>query len=236
MSTTYFILTKPKSSPINSNTDSDIINTNNKNVYILPRNNISYYVDKGLFESNLIEWCKQFCSKDKRIIDVGAHSGTYSISLSSYCKEVEAFEPQKMTYYSLCGSVCLSGITNITCHNYGLGSKEQVGELILNIISNDGGGSTIIDVDDRNVLRKETIKIKMLDEYEFDDVGFIKVDIEGNEKAFFEGAKQTLIRCKYPKILFESNSGDKDPIDVLTNMGYKVLNVNGVKNMLLATI
>lgn len=99
-----------------------------------------------MFEKNLIEWCKQFCKKDQNILDIGAHSGTYTISLADYCKNVYAFEPQKMTFYSLCGSIALSNITNTTCLNYGLGSSEQVGKQILKIISADGGGllSTVI--------------------------------------------------------------------------------------------
>ena len=98
MSTKYFILTKRPGSQIYDNNDNQIVYLNNKDVHILPQTNLTYYATHGLFESNLIEWCKQFCSKDKVFLDIGAHSGTYTISLSAYCKEVYSFEPQKMTY------------------------------------------------------------------------------------------------------------------------------------------
>jgi hypothetical protein len=39
-------------------------------ICILPKNNINYYINHGLFEKNLIEWCKQFCDKDKNILDI----------------------------------------------------------------------------------------------------------------------------------------------------------------------
>lgn len=77
------------------------------------------------------------------MLDIGAHSGTYTISLAENCKNVYSFEPQKMTFYSLCGSIALSNIKNVTCINTGLGSEEQVGIQKLNIISLDGGGSTL---------------------------------------------------------------------------------------------
>ena len=138
----YFILSKPAYLEINCDKKNQIIGLNER-VYILPKNNINYYIDNGLFEKNLIEWCKQFCNKDQNILDIGAHSGTYTISLADHCKHVYSFEPQKMSYYSLCGSVALSNITNVTCINIGLGSEEQVGMKNLNIISLDGGGSTL---------------------------------------------------------------------------------------------
>ena len=69
------------------------------------------------------------------MLDIGAHTGTYTVSLAQYCNHVYAFEPQKMTYYALCGSIALSNLTNVTCLNVGLGSNEQVGKQTLNIIT-----------------------------------------------------------------------------------------------------
>ena len=42
-----------------------------------------------------------------------------------------------MTYYTLCGRVAMSNLTNITCFNIGLCSNEQVCKQTLNIISVD---------------------------------------------------------------------------------------------------
>ena len=89
----YFILTKPNGSNIDRDDKNQIISVKEK-IYILPKNNINYYINNGLFEKNLIEWCKQFCKKDQNILDIGAHSGTYTISLADYCKNIYAFEPQ----------------------------------------------------------------------------------------------------------------------------------------------
>ena len=117
----YFILKKPKNIHLDNDNKNEVICLSD-NVYILPKNNITYYIEHGLFEKQLIEWCKQFCSKDKNILDIGAHTGTYTIGLAEHCKHVFSFEPQKMTYYALCGSVALSNIRNVSCINVGLGS------------------------------------------------------------------------------------------------------------------
>jgi len=142
MSTKYFLLTKDAAARIDNNENNQLFFPNKSRSYLLPSINLSYYSTDGLFESSLMEWCRQFCSPEGIFIDIGAHTGTYSISLAHCCKTVYAFEPQKMTYYALCGSVALSDLPNVNCIQTALGSPEQVGKATLNIRSHDGGGSS----------------------------------------------------------------------------------------------
>ena len=233
MSTSYFIMTKSCDKAVDNNDNNQVVLLNNNQSFILPKNLMECYVTNGLFESNLIEWSKQFCSKNKIFLDIGAHTGTYSISLSLHSKEVYSFEPQKMTYYALCGSVALSNRENITCLNVGLGSEEQVGKKTLNIISNDGGGSTIHETN--NVLRKEEINIQTLDSYELSNIGFIKMDVEDNEYFVLVGGTKTLRESNFPPILFESNRQNDQLFDYLMSLGYHIKQINGF-NMFLAKI
>jgi FkbM family methyltransferase len=192
------------------------------------------------------------------MLDIGAHTGTYALSLASKCKHVYAFEPQKMTYYALCGSVALSNIENITCLNFGLGSQEQVGITQLNIISPDGGGSSICNNSNNKIIKKENIEIKTLDTLThlqnsctypeltypelpypelYNNIGFIKMDIEDNELECLKGAKNTLLRNKRPPILFESNINSPIRIQLfeyITHLGYKIIPIAGIANMFLA--
>lgn len=219
----------------------EVIVLDKPRVHLLPRNNLEYYKDNGLFEQSLINWCKQFCSKDKVFLDIGAHSGTYAITLAPYCKAVHCFEPQRMTYYSLCGGVSLSGLENVVCHQVGLGSKEQVGVQTLNIVSEDGGGSSL-HTNDHKVLRTEQVQICTLDSLNLSDVGFIKMDVEENELYVLKGALDTLARSPNVKILFEYN-GEKNETKgsdnlfyyIETKLRYNILPVSGYKNMYLAT-
>ena len=227
----YFILTKPNEVQTNDDKKNQIICVNEK-VYILPKNNITYYIHNGLFENNLIEWCKQFCSKDKNILDIGAHSGTYTISLAEHCKHVYAFEPQKMTYYSLCGSVALSNIRNASCINIGLGTADQVGKQTLNIVSLDGGGSTLHA--NHNILQTEEIEIRTLDSFNLENIGFIKIDVEDNELQVLQFSQNTLKKSNYPKILFEMNNTNTKLLDFLKGLNYDILTINNCNNMFLA--
>jgi FkbM family methyltransferase len=227
-----FILTKNKDDSIDNKTSQIICLT--EVIYILPKNLLEYYVSNGLFEKELIEWCKEFCSKDKNMLDIGAHTGTYSISLAQYCNTVYAFEPQRMIYYSLCGSVALSNIRNVHCKNVGLGSHDQVGTLKINGISLDGGGATIHEPPHKAmILYQEDIEIITLDSLNLYNIGFIKIDVENNELQVLQGAIQTLERSNYPKILFEMNETNNDLIQFLNDLHYKIIRVS-YNNMFLA--
>jgi len=235
MSTSYFVLSKPEDKETSNNDEDGVVLLQKKINYILPRTLITCYTENGLFESGLIDWCKQYCKKDKIVLDIGAHTGSYALSLAPYCEKVYAFEPQKMTYYALCGGVALSNMNNIECLNIGLGSTEQVGNMTLNIVSNDGGGSSVHN-DNSNVLATEEIKIDALDNLGISNISFIKMDVEDNEQYVLDGAKETLKKSNYPPILFECNDRAKHQglFDIIEELTYSVITINGVQNMYLA--
>ena len=246
MSTSYFLLTKPC-----ENTEKPIIENNEKDVivyptsgitYILPKNLASCYVKDGLFESQLINWCSQFIKKKTGdvFLDIGAHTGSWSLSLAPLAKHVYAFEPQKMTYYGLCGGVALSNLKNVTCINKGLGSQDQCGKQPLYIVSDDGGGSTV-QPPSNNVLRQEEIEIITLDSLKIKDVSFIKMDVEENELAVLQGAVHTIKKNKYPPIVFECNDSNlaldtqhRLYIFLTNDLDYNITPIMGVTNMFLA--
>jgi len=232
----YFLLTKPNRSDITNETENQIFSLNpGKTIYFLPKTNLPYYCEHGLFEKPIIEWVKQFCHTDRCVLDIGAHTGTYAISLAAYSRMVYAFEPQRMTYYALCGGVALSNLRNIECIPYGLGSSEQVGSMVLNIVSPDGGGSSI-HTNWQPVLAKERIEIRTLDSFALDNIGFIKMDVEENELAVLQGAQETLRRSGYPTILFESNQENPPLFSYIRGLGYQIIPIQGQINMFLAVI
>lgn len=229
-----FVLARQKNIPVDEKSDHQIVYLSHREMHILPAINLDYYVKNGFFEASLIEWAKQLCSPDKVFLDIGAHSGTYAISMSYKSKHVVAFEPQRRTYHVLCGSVGLSDIDNITCLNVGLGSPEQIGVHDLYIVSIDGGGSTLIKPDEKSIIKTEKVEIKTLDSFKLSEIGFIKVDVEGNEANVFKGAVDTLKRNNYPKILFESNTQESTPFIMLKDIGYNISKINEYPNMFLA--
>ena len=245
MSTDYFLFSKldGNKKKIDDNSSVSVFQQPSENItYLLPKNLIGCYVENGLFESQLIEWSKQFLEVENTgiFLDIGAHTGSWSLSLASLAQHVYAFEPQKMTYYALCGGVALSGIRNVTCINKGLGSHEQIGARTLKIVSDDGGGSTIQPTN-YPILDKEEIEIITLDSMNLNNISLIKMDVEENELEVLKGSKETLERSNYPPIVFECNEANLELnsqhelfICLAVDLDYLITPITGVKNMFLA--
>lgn len=67
--------------------------------------------------------------EDAVFVDAGANAGFITIPAAHALRErngvVYAFEPQRMLFYALCGSVALNGLENVIVRNAGLGSRAE---------------------------------------------------------------------------------------------------------------
>lgn len=153
--------------------------------------------------------------KCRRAVDAGAHIGTWTIELSARFLAVDAFEPEPENF--ACLKVNCAGLSNVAVRNHALGRTRKRGRLI-NLGANSG---TPFVVEGGNV------EVLPLDEYGYEDLDFIKIDVEGMEGEVLLGAEKTLVRCK-PLVFFEDNglgpvhygSGWRDPKDLLSSLGY----------------
>ena len=98
--------------------------------------------------------------------------------------------------------------------------------------------AVILDDEDFDRIAKKTksdskrIKVqqRMLDEYNFENVDYIKVDVEGHELDVLQGGVKTIKRCK-PLIVIEQNhiteeyekGGKFDALEFLQSIGYEVV-------------
>ncbi len=219
-------------------------------IFAHPNETSRHIARNGIFERDLIEWSKQFCSPDKDFLDIGAHAGTYALTLAPLCRRVYAFEAQRMTYYQLCGGIALNGYTNVDAIHVALGA--DVGRVRLHITSEDGGGSTLSPdvppLQGRPVIRTEVCSVMQLDRFGGGDglvgdltrVGFIKIDVEGGELNVLRGAVSTLRANNCPPILFEMWPDEwfaEDRamlIEFLDWLGYKIEPAPNSSNMFLA--
>ena len=192
----------------------------------------------GVPEKPIIEWAKKFGDKEKLFIDCGAHMGAYSILLADSFKKVYAFEAQRRTYWQLCGNIFLNEKTNIVPMRVAVtDAPNSFKTATLSIVSEDGGGSTILPPHGKEVLQTEEVDTTHIDLYAYENVGLIKLDIEGNELKALQGAEQTLKVSNYPPIIFEANNDEwfqnerTQLFEYLKHKGYEVGGIKPFPNM-----
>lgn len=196
----------------------------------------------GVPEVSIINWAAQtFGDKEKIFIDCGAHMGAYSVLLADYFKEVHAFEAQRRTFQQLCGNLFINEKTNV--YPYHRAVTDPVGAnqtKTLYIVSEDGGGTTLNKQSGVKVLSEEITKTRTLDHYHFNNVGLIKLDIEGNELKALKGAMYTLTRNNFPPLIFEANSdshyaAEKQALfNYIKSLKYEIAEIRPFDNMYLA--
>lgn len=169
------------------------------------------YIDSCLIRDSVFEEAstnivKRLVRKDWTALDVGANIGYYSVLLSravGNSGRVIAFEPTHHFSKVLESNLKANGIKNVDVQNLGLSDKRQ--QLPVQI---GDSSATLHSPEGKNLDESEVIELVRLDDLVEDlgikDIGFIKVDIDGHEPQFMDGAKRSLERWD-PLILLEVN-------------------------------
>ena len=158
-----------------------------------------------------------------RAIDIGANVGVWSYWLSKYAKQVESFEPNPKIFNALKNIK----IKNVNSYNIALSNKSGSVDLLVpkgsKGFSNQGASLSSIKVQGEH--KRISIEAKCLDEYNFLDVDFIKIDVEGHEHEVIEGAQETIKKFK-PTMVIEMEEKHnqipiEDQISSVEKLGYK---------------
>ena len=153
-------------------------------------------------------------------IDIGANIGLWSYALSSRFDAVEAFEPQPRCYAHL--KRC--GLPRVRLYDIALSSKAGAAEL--KVPAHRGlripGLASLNEVDGE--CERFRVALRKLDEFDFRNVDFIKIDVEGHESEVLAGARDTILREK-PVMVVEIeqrhlNFPFTDVVDSVVALGY----------------
>lgn len=136
--------------------------------------------------------------KGRMALDIGANHGIYAYALSRLAQSVHAFEPLA----ECCRYIQDIHASNITVHNVAL--SDQPGELQLYVPIIGGHAVYTRASLDRpdGPCESRGVQVRTLDSYGLDNVGFVKIDVEGLEAAVLRGARRTLGTCQ-PTLLIE---------------------------------
>lgn len=176
----------------------------------------------GAWSPHLIDITRQLCQDVEAplIMDIGAHLGGYSIPLAKELLvrggSVYAYEPQRIIYYQLCGSVILNRLDNYHAHHLALGkawngAKVDISEVDYARHNNTGAFALDPEVRERigvqgfATSRHDRVSIQTLDSIELPrSPVLIKLDVEGMEREVLESGVSFLFRHRFPPILFEA--------------------------------
>ena len=166
-----------------------------------------------------------FFDFSKNLIDVGADDGNYTVLLDfnyNYC-----FEPNKKASCLLYTNMYLKNkVNNTNVYQYALG--DETGK-----IKFDGFHVESTECFNKDEYFSELyeVEIKTLDSFNFKNVGFIKIDVEGFEEKVIRGGLMTIISNNYPPILFEcwdvgsfgmTQEKHDDLFNLLKLLGYEI--------------
>ncbi len=168
-----------------------------------------------------LEMLQFLVPRGRNAIDGGAHKGIYSWYLSKFCREIYAFEPNPAMFDYL--SHAVPG--NVRCFYAAL--SDATGKAMFHIPTSKGRfhhtRGSLLDVEGETGFASVETEVHTIDQHNFGDVGFIKLDLEGAELDALRGGVE-LIRRDRPVILAEATGvGGSSPGELtkfLLELGY----------------
>jgi len=154
---------------------------------------------KALFQNEvelrLLPW---LCNPGELAVDVGAFTGTYSVGLNLYARQVIAVEPQPQQAAALRRAMP----RNVTVVEAAL--SDVSGSAMMKLSSPGGGSMSTLDA--RAASRdwpEVAVPLMRMDDLGTGRVGFVKIDAEGHEIKVLQGADR-ILRDDKPNLLIEA--------------------------------
>ena len=195
-------------------------------------------IDHG--EIVLLSHVLRLLGTDLTVLDVGANFGTYTLALALCVGaqgKVHAFEPQRILFHMIAGSVALNSLTNVHCHHLALGDREGSLEIPQFDYSQPlNFGSIEFTTEQREPLnqqrqhdprRIEYVPLTTIDHLAFPQVHLMKIDAEGMEMQVLAGAADTLRRCR-PVLYLEFLKNDKEALRRAVTAFDYIVHENGI--------
>jgi FkbM family methyltransferase len=169
-------------------------------------------------EFDLLKTIRRFVTEGSyNVIDAGANIGNHAVFFSQFLTSgtVHAFEALPPTYEILRRNVELNPRGSIVPHNVLLG--EQDAEMVVTRFVPGNVGATSF----RPAIGtpQKRYAARSIDSLGIENVGFMKIDVEGLQHQVLSGARRTIERDR-PLLWMEVNEGDADVGPLLASLGY----------------
>jgi len=155
----------------------------------------------GFYQRDLAALLRRRAPADAVVADVGAHIGVVTVLLAGLCPKghVYAFEPVAENYAHLAANVTANALENVTAQQVALYDVD--GEIEFEYDDGYPGGSHV----GRGGAAVPALRFDTWAEHQsLQRLDLVKVDVEGAELAFLDGAAGTLHRFQ-PIVVIECN-------------------------------
>lgn len=163
--------------------------------------------------------------KEKDIIDVGGFIGDSVLVLEDLCPQtIYTFEGVQKHFELIKETLRINHIQNCIAEHLALGA--EIGQVIFDIKGSSSNMQTLDYIE--QIEGQETVAMTTLDAYASEhelNIGLIKVDIEGAEQQFLQGARKTIEKFRPVLLLSIYHNADDffgiKPLIESWNLGYR---------------
>ena len=167
-------------------------------------------------------------------IDIGANIGLWSKDLSRFFDQLICFEPNKFCIDYLKKNIDLN---KSSINSFALGSKNETKDLLIH--STNSGASSFINKTKTGYDNKSNpiygefsvetktlnVEVKKLDDYNYTNIDFIKIDVQGFELEVLEGAIKTLGNNDPILCIEEDSPSDSQSLKFLKDHNYEIIDI-----------
>ena len=139
--------------------------------------------------------------RKRTMIDIGANIGIFARPAAEQFERVICFEPVAKNFEVL--EKNLESYSNVELHNAGISDCAQTAKFSMKTLK-CGQSQQVTEFTDDPEYENFECKLVTLDQFHFDCVDWIKIDVEGYEMQVLEGSKET-IKQNRPWLLLEDN-------------------------------
>jgi len=120
--------------------------------------------------------------KNSVVVDIGAHTGAFSIKASKIAKEVYAYEPFPENFKLLLTNLSLNSCKNVKAFKLAIDKSSGIRKLYINEDNNGSSSFYSERTKDQNSIQVNTTSLKnVFNDNKIDRINFLKIDCEGAE-------------------------------------------------------